>query len=113
MEYKAFDAVVLLPDSSGNYTVLNLYSGFPFLNGNCERVRAVPLWDKCFLENEGTFYKKNLFPSKIPNNFRNYVIKATTDGIHQFVSLISRKREEDSNTVYDIRGLMFEYFFCP
>ena len=30
MEYKAFNTVVLMPDSSGNYAVLDLYSGFPY-----------------------------------------------------------------------------------
>jgi len=30
MDYKAFNAVVRMPDSSGNYTVLDLYSGFPY-----------------------------------------------------------------------------------
>jgi len=39
MEYKAVNTVVLMPDSSGNYTVFDLYSGFPFQNGNCENKR--------------------------------------------------------------------------
>jgi len=36
MDYKPVNTVVLMPDSSGNYTVLDLYSGFPYQNGNCE-----------------------------------------------------------------------------
>jgi len=37
MEYKAVNTVVLMPGASGNYTVLDLYSGFPYQNGNCEK----------------------------------------------------------------------------
>jgi hypothetical protein len=45
MDYKAINTVVLMRGSSGNYTVLNLYSGFPYQNGNCERVNEITLVD--------------------------------------------------------------------
>ena len=69
MDYKVVNTVVLMPDSSGNYTVLDLYTGFPYQNGNCEEVNEIALVDKWVDVNNGTFSKKtNLFPSKIPNN---------------------------------------------
>jgi len=111
MEYKAVNTVVLMPDSSGNYTVLDLYTGFPYRNGNCEVVKEITLVEKWVLENNGTFYKKtNLFPSKIPNNFQKCVIKVGTFGLEPGVILIRKETKEDGNTVYDFRGTIVEYF---
>ena len=61
-EYKAVNTVVLMPGSSGDYTMLDLYSGFPYQNGNCEKVKEITLVDKWVLENEGTFSRKSSFP---------------------------------------------------
>ena len=103
MEYKAVNTVVLMPESSGNFTVLDLYTGFPYQNGNCEKVNEITLVDKWLLGREGTFYKKtNLFPSKIPNNFQKCVIKVGSIGSKPNVILIRRETEEDGNTVYDV-----------
>jgi len=111
MEYKAVNTVILMPDSSENYTVLDLYTGFPYQNGNCEKVKDIILVDKWVLENNGTFYKKtNLFPSKIPNNFQKCVIKVGTFGLPPTVILIRKEIKEEGNTVYDIRGVNVEYF---
>ena len=111
MEYKAVNTVVLLPDSSGNYTVLDLYSGFPYQNGNCQIVKEITLVVQWVLENNGTFSENtNSYPSKIPNNFQKCVIKTAPVGFHLFVSLISAETKEDDNTVYEIRGLAVEYF---
>jgi hypothetical protein len=67
MEYKAVNTVVLMPISSGNYTVLDLYSGFPYQKGNCEKVKEITLVDQWVLEKNGTFSENtNLYPSKIP-----------------------------------------------
>jgi hypothetical protein len=111
MEYKAVNTVVLMPDSSGNYTVLDLYTGFPYQNGNCEQVKEITLVDQWIIENNGRFSEnKNLYPSKIPKNFQKCVIKVASIGFHPFVSLISAEKEEDGNTVYEVRGLMVEYF---
>jgi hypothetical protein len=111
MEFKAVNTVVLMPGVSGNYTVLDLYTGFPYQNGNCEKVKEITLVDKWDLENNGTFSKNtNLFPSKIPNNFQKCVIKAATFGFHPFVSLISNEKKEDGTILYEMRGLLVEYF---
>jgi len=111
MEYKAVNTVVLVPDSSGNYTVLDLYSGFPYQNGNCENVKEITLVDQWVLENKGTFSENtNLFPSKIPSNFQKCVIKVASVGIPPYVIVIRNETEEDGSTVYDIRGLMVEFF---
>ena len=111
MEYKAVNTVVLMPDSSGNYTVLDLYTGFPYQNENCENVKEITLVDKWVLENNGTFSKKrNLFPSKIPTNFQKCVIKVASIGIPPYVILNREETDEDGNTVYDVRGLTIEYF---
>jgi hypothetical protein len=111
MEYKAVNTVVLVPGSSGNYTVLDLYSGFPYQIGNCEKVQEITLVDQWVLENNGTFSENtNLYPSKIPNNFQQCVITAASIGFHPFVSLISAEKKEDGNTLYDVRGLAVEYF---
>jgi hypothetical protein len=111
MEYKAVNTVVLIPGSAGNYTVLDLYTGFPYQNGNCEKVKKITLVDQWVLENNGTFSENtNLYPSKIPNNFQKCVIKAASIGFHPFVSLISAETKEYGITVYEVRGLMIEYF---
>jgi len=112
MEYKAVNTVVLMPDSSVNYTVLDLYSGFPYQNGNCEKVKEITLVDKWVLEKNGTFYKKqtDLFPSKIPNNFQKCGIKVATIGFPPFVNLISTETNDDGDVVYDIGGYLVEYF---
>jgi hypothetical protein len=111
MDYKVVNSVVLIPGSSGNYAVLDLYSGFPYRNGNCENVEEITLFDQWVLENNGRFSENtNLYPSKIPNNFQKYVIKATSAGFHPFVSLISEETKEDGTTVYEMRGLIVEYF---
>jgi hypothetical protein len=74
MEYKAVNTVVLMPDSS-DYTVLDLYSVFPYQNGNCENVKEITLVDQQVLENNGTFSKNtNLYLSKNSNNFQKCVI---------------------------------------
>ena len=111
MEYKAVNTVVLMQDPSGNFTVLDLYTGFPYQNGNCEKVKEMTLVDKWVPENNGTFYKKsNLFPSKIPNNFQKCVIKVGTFGTPPTVILIRKETEEDGKTVYVVRGAIVEYF---
>ena len=70
MEYKAVNTVVLIPYYSGNYTVLGLYSGFPYQSGNCEKVKEITLVDQWVLENNGIFSENaNMYTSKIPNNF--------------------------------------------
>jgi len=75
-EYKAVNTVVLMPGSSGNYTVLDLYSGFPYQNGNCENVKEITLVDKWVLENEGTFSKKKArFPKKFEIIFKSASLK--------------------------------------
>jgi hypothetical protein len=110
MEYKAVNTVVLMPDSSGNYTVLDLYTGFPYQNGNCEKVKEITLVDKWFPENNGTFSKNtNLFAAKIPNTFQGCVIKASTIGIPPSVILNKKETEEGGNAVYDVRGIMVEF----
>jgi len=111
MDYKVVNTVVLMPRYSGNYTVLDLYSGFPYQNGNCDKVKEITLVDQWVLQKNGTFSENtNLFPSKIPNNFQNCVIKAATVGFHPFVSLIGKETKEDGNTMYEMRGLALEYF---
>jgi len=111
MDYKVVNTVVLMPDSSGNYTVLDLYTGFPYQNGNCGKIKEITLVDKWVLENNGTFSKKrNLFPLKIPNNFQKCVIKVASVGLAPYVILIREETEEDGNTVYDVRGFIVEYF---
>jgi len=71
MKYKAVNTVVLMPGSSGDYTVLDLYSGFPHQKENGEKLKEITLIDEWVLENNGTFSKNtNLYPSKIPKNFR-------------------------------------------
>ena len=111
MEYKAVNSVVLMPYSSRDYTMLDLYSGFPYQNGNCEEVKEITLLYQWVLENNGTFFKNtNLYPSKIPNNFQKCVIKAASIGFHPFVSLISTETKEDGTILYEVRGLMVEYF---
>jgi hypothetical protein len=52
----------------------------------------------------------NIFLSKFPNNFQKCVIKTATVGIHHSVSLFGIESEADGKRVYDIRGLMVEYF---
>jgi hypothetical protein len=63
MEYKAVDTVVLMPDSSVDYTVLDLCSGFSYQNENCEKVKEITLLGTWVLENNGTLYKKKAFIS--------------------------------------------------
>jgi hypothetical protein len=88
-----------------------LYSGFPYQDGNCQIVKEITLVDQWVLENNGTFSEiTNLYTSKIPNNFQKCVIKAAPVGFHPFVSLISAEMKEDGNTVYEIGGLIVEYF---
>jgi hypothetical protein len=111
MEYKAVNTVVLMPGSSGDFTVLDLYTGFPYQNGNCEEVKEITLVDQWIIENNGRFSENtNLYPSKIPTNFHKCVIKVASLGFHPFVSLISAETIEDGNRVYEVRGLMVEYF---
>ena len=51
--------------------MLDLYSGFPYENGNCEKVKEISLVDQWVLENKGTFSEdKKLCPLKIQNNFK-------------------------------------------
>jgi hypothetical protein len=111
MEYKAVNTVVLIQDSLGNYTVLHLYTGFPYQKGNCEKVKEITLVGQRVLENNGTFSENtNLCPSKIPNNFQKCVIKAALVGFHPLVSLISAETKEDCNNMYEKRGLIAEFF---
>jgi len=52
----------------------------------------------------------NSYPSKIPNNFQKCTIKAASIGFHLFLSLISTETKQDGTTVYEMRGLIVEYF---
>jgi hypothetical protein len=63
MDYKAINTVILMRGSSRDYTVLDLYSGLPYQNGNCEKVKEITLVDQWIIKNNGTFSKNtNLFP---------------------------------------------------
>jgi hypothetical protein len=59
MDYKAVNTLVLMPDSSGNFTVLDLLTGFPYEKGNCEKVKEIPLAGKWVLKNNGTLPETN------------------------------------------------------
>jgi len=55
MDYKEMNTVILMRGSSRDYTVLDLYSGFPYQNGNCEKVKEITLVDQWVFENNGAF----------------------------------------------------------
>jgi len=63
MDYKAVNTVVLMLDSSRNYTVLDLYSGFPYQKGNCEKVKEITLVDQWVLEKKRYILRKHEFLS--------------------------------------------------
>jgi len=76
MEYKVFSTVVLMPDSSGNYTVLDLYTGFPYQNGNCEKVKDITLLDNGSWKTKGHSSKTRIyFPQKFQIIFRSALLK--------------------------------------
>jgi hypothetical protein len=76
MEYKAINTVVLMRGSSGDYTVLDLYSGFPYQNGNCEKVKEITLVDQWIIENNGIFSKTRIcIPQKFQIIFRSGLLK--------------------------------------
>jgi hypothetical protein len=123
VKHNIIDNVIITPHSERNHlekqmknpsserNILDLYSGFPYQTGNCEKVKEVTLVDQCVFQNNVTFsYKVNLFPPKIPKDFQNCVIRVETIGTEPFVTLVKNHTQKNGNTVYEVRGLSVEYF---
>jgi hypothetical protein len=109
MEYTVIDNVIVISNLS-NKNVLDLYSGFPYERGNCEKIKEVSLMDQWIFGDTGKFYNKhNLFPHKLQKDFQNCVIRVATIGINPFVILTDNHTKTDGNIVYDVRGFSVEY----
>jgi hypothetical protein len=102
MELKSVYTVVLMPGASGDYSMLDLYSGIPCQNGNFEK--EITLVDEWNIENNSAFSENtNLYPSKIQNNFQKCVFKAASIGFQHFVSLISAETKEEDKILYETK----------
>jgi hypothetical protein len=102
MEHKAVYTVVLMPGATGDYIILDFYSGIPYKNGNCEN--KITLFDEWNIENNSAFSENtNLYPSKIQNNFQKCVFKAASIGFQHFVNLFSAETKEEDKILYETK----------
>ena len=61
MEDRVVGSVVVMPDPSGNYTVLDLYSGFQEQNKNLQKFKGSTVVEKWVPVSKGTFSKNRVY----------------------------------------------------
>jgi hypothetical protein len=112
-QHSIADATVLLPSRVTGIELgaLELYTGFPYESGNCGEVTQVNLMDQWHVDNnEGFSSSVNLFPPKIPNNFRGCKIRVGSIVLPPFVILTGNTTHSDGSVVYNLHGLAVHYF---
>jgi hypothetical protein len=108
-QHSIADATVLTP--SRVWDTLELYTGFPYESGNCGTVTQVTLMDQWHINNnEGFTSSVNLFPLKIPNNFRGCEMRVASVLLPPFVILADNITHSDRSVVYNLHGLAVHYF---
>jgi hypothetical protein len=114
-EHSISDNTILIPNRDKHVSVsgtrlkrdaLELYTAFPYEGENCGEVTQVNLMDRWHIyNNEGFSYNVNLFPPKIPNNFRGCEIRVGSAILPPFVIPAGNTTHSDGSIVYKLHGL--------
>jgi hypothetical protein len=112
-QHSIADATVLTPSrvTGMEWDTLEFYTGFPYESGNCGKVTQVTLMDQWHINNnEGFTSSVNLFPPKIPKNFRGCEIRVASVVLPPFVMLAGNSTHSDGSIEYNLQGLAVHYF---
>jgi hypothetical protein len=107
-EHYITDDTILIPSRANGTTAdtLELYTGFPYGNGNCGVVTQVILIDQWHIDsNERVSPDVDIFPPKIPDNFQGCEIRVASVILPPFVILASDSTQSGGSTAYDLHGL--------
>jgi cytochrome b561 len=90
---------------------LNLYTWFPFESGRCGETQDVILIDEWLFEHDEKFSEyKNLYPTKVPNNFMGCSMNVGSAGISPSVIMTENNTHNNGCTLYKLTGLSVEIF---
>jgi hypothetical protein len=96
--------------SNCEYDTINIYTWFPYDPSQCGEVKGVELLDQWMLNGNGGFRRNvNLFPSKIPSNFRGCPLTIAPVTRIPFVKLTNMKTDPRGHTTYTYEGIEIEY----
>lgn len=117
--FKIINVVIMLPTtnttlhktcSNCEYDIINVYTSFPYDPSQCGKVKKVELLDQWMLKGNGSFRSKvNLFPSKVPNNFRGCPLVIAPIERIPFVTPTNIHGDSHGDTTYTYEGLEIEY----
>ncbi|KAJ4431210.1 hypothetical protein ANN_19807 [Periplaneta americana] len=86
----------------------DLYTYFPYRDERCGEVTDVVLIDFCFGEHSAFHRNADLFPEKIPTDFKGCSIKVGTVGFDPYVTVVENYTLEDHTRVYKVGGLLID-----
>jgi hypothetical protein len=90
--------------------VFNIYTWFPYKGHQCVEPTEVVLIDHCLHEYNGRLSNNEpLFPNKIPNNLLGCPLRVGVLDAPPYVILTGSDTDTEERTVYEFRGLEFEY----
>ncbi|KAJ4431189.1 hypothetical protein ANN_19786 [Periplaneta americana] len=96
----------------GKTTPTHLYTYFPYQDELCGEVKDVVLIDTC-VDDSLLHRNVDLFPEKIPTNFKGCTIKVGTIGFDPFVSVVENYTLEDHTRVYKVGGMLVDKVVIP
>jgi hypothetical protein len=104
------DAFMLKDGASGEVSMLDVYTWFPYRAGSCAEPTEVVLLDHCLLDGKGKLFQDaSFFPSKVPNNLNGCPLRVSTRHYEPYIILTSNTTGTSGSTTYSYRGLNTEY----
>ncbi|PSN42868.1 hypothetical protein C0J52_24106 [Blattella germanica] len=94
--------------------VLNLYTWYPYLNGDCNEVVQVFSVDQWKFSGGGHFSRKSdLFSYKFPRSVEVCSLLVSSVGPEPYVVLLRNYTNEDGNPVYEVEDYNFTIIYRP
>jgi hypothetical protein len=88
---------------------LDLYTFFPFQNGNCGEVNDIVLMDQCLDEADGSLlYGINLYETKTPQNFLGCPLKVASIATEPYVIVTEKSEKNNGSSVLRLSGISVE-----
>ncbi|KAJ9601665.1 hypothetical protein L9F63_000198 [Diploptera punctata] len=89
-------------------TILEIYTWFPYRNGNCREVTNIVLISKYFAQNYTEFSEVDIFPYKIPDDFMGCAMTVLPYGIPPY-QITTENIDVNGDIIYEDRGLAFQF----
>jgi hypothetical protein len=87
----------------------DLYTFFPFQNGNCGEVKDVVLIDQWLVESDGSLlYGTNLYQTKSPENFMGCPIRVASIGVEPYLIAAEEIEQIGRGSIPRLTGLAIE-----